>query len=373
MKPFHPLFCFLTVVLSIFFLPGVNRAQEEPVGTVTGMTAPVSILRADGTEIVCEPGLPLFPGDTLSTGQNGQVRFHLQDSRQFMLQNKAEVSIDELSFEDDDQAPVLTLTLGYLWSQIAKIRDRITPLTIHTPTAVCGVRGTEFDTVVSLDSATLITVDDGSVEIEARDKKVTLNPGEMSEVETDQKIGAIQAAPPKEKRDRQAWRRQRENKLMQKLPRLIPRLRDRFEEAADKAIIFSSGLRGATADLRSVMAETGRAVKKKDRQKLIRLKKKLWYHMREFRKKADLFREETNRMQVLNKYSHHIEKFIAEHREQFAAPDLAAMETDLQTIAARRSGLKQRLRDTGWEIKQQFRQYRSLKKEMNADRQGKHP
>ncbi|MBW2192697.1 MAG: FecR domain-containing protein [Deltaproteobacteria bacterium] len=34
---------------------------------------------------------------------------------------------------------------------------------IHTPTAVVGVRGTEFDTVVAEDSSSAIAVDEGSV------------------------------------------------------------------------------------------------------------------------------------------------------------------------------------------------------------------
>ena len=364
----YALLLVVALVISITTSQQVN-GEEIPVGKIDKIEGEVTILRTDGKEIAGEVGLSLFPGDQITTGERGMVWFSLQQGGQFRLGEEAQASIDELSAsEEEDDQPTLRLVLGYLWSKIRKLKGKPPSLVLHTPTVIVGVRSTEFDTVVSLDGTSVITVDEGSVEVEAEDEKIILEKGRMAEVEAEVKPAAPIQAIPKEKRDWQAWRKKRIKKLLENLPQKAPKFRKRFEMAVTLSMKFTSRIKEASDRINEAIEKIRQAKRDKDRKKAVQLMRRLRERVQSFKVMVDKFRRTFNRLRVMGRLSHRVEKFVAKNKEHFSDQDLAVIESNLAIISQKRKQLKEIFQQTVFKIRQTFRELRELKKEIKRKR-----
>jgi hypothetical protein len=341
------------------------NGEEISIGKIDRIKVPVTVLRSDGQEIIGKEQLPLFPGDQITTGKGGMIWFSLQKGRQFRLGEDAQMSVDELSaLEMDDGQLVLRLVLGYLWSKIQKIRTKMGRLEVHTPTAVLGVRGTEFDTVVSLDATSIITVDEGIIEVDVEDEKIILDKGKMTQVELDIKPTPPIQAIPKEKRDWKAWRKKRIMMLFKKLPQVAPRFRKRFERAVNRFTGFTDKVNEASDRLSAAMEKVKEARMDRDRQKFIQSVRQLRAQVCGFKKMVAKFRRGLNRVRVMGKISYRIENFVTMNRESFGDQELATIESNLVIISQKRIQLKDISRQTIFNIRQTFKDLRELRKKI---------
>ena len=364
----YALLLVVAMVISITTSQQVN-GEEISVGKIDKIEGEVTILRTDGKEIAGEVGLSLFPGDQITTGEGGMVWFSLQQGGQFRLGEEAQASIDELSAsEEEDDQPTLRLVLGYLWSKIRKLKEKPPSLVLHTPTVIVGVRSTEFDTVVSLDGTSVITVDEGSVEVEAEDEKIILEKGRMAEVEAEVKPAPPIQAIPKEKRDWQAWRKKRIKKLFKNLPQKAPKFRKRFEMAVTLSTKFTSRIKEASDRINEAIEKIRQAKRDKDRKKAVQLMRRLRERVQSFKVMVDKFRRTFNRLRVMGRLSHRVEKFVAKNKEHFSEQDLAVIESNLSIISQKRKQLKEIFQQTVFKIRQTFRELRELKKEIKRKR-----
>ena len=358
----------LTVLIALTVSqPAIGN--ETPIGEIDKVEGEVTVTRSDGRQITGSVGLSLYPGDQIATGEDAEVRFSLQEGGQFRLGEEAQMSVDELSGpEVEDDEPILRLVLGYLWSRLQKIKGQPGRLSLHTPTAVIGVRGTEFDTVVSLDATSVVAVDEGSVEVEAEDEKVTLNEGRMTEVEMDVKPAPPVRVIPKEKRDWQAWRKQRIKRLFKNLPRMAPKFRERFEAMVSRFTGFTDKIREASARLRKTMEKVRQAKKERNRKALGRSVRKLKMQVERFKKGAGRFRKSLNRVRVMGRISHRIEKFAAKNKARFSDQENATIESNLAAISEKRVQLRSTIRETISDIRKVFKELRELRREMRSMR-----
>lgn len=360
------------LVIAILFVSATYRAvdaQEIPLGKIDKVTGPVTVLRSDGRQIRGVEGLFLFPGDQITTGKGGKVWFSLQKGRQFRLGEDAQMSLDEFSGpEMEDDQPVLRLVLGYLWSKIQKIRQKTGMMEVHTPTAVLGVRGTEFDTVVSLDGTSVITVDEGSVELDAEDKTLVLTEHKMAQVEIAAKPTPPEPAIPKEKRDWQAWRKMRMKKFSHKLPQLAPRLCATYQRAANRFTRFTTKVQVASHRVTAAIEDVHKARRDRDRQRFAQSVERLKAQMPEFKRMVANFRRALNRAYVKGIISYRIEQFVIQHRERFSEQEIATIESNLAVIAQKRMQMKHRARQTIASIRRTFKELKELRKELGSVR-----
>jgi hypothetical protein len=360
------------IVIAILFVSATYRgidAQEIPLGKIEKVTGPVNVLRSDGRQVRGAEGLFLFPGDQITTGKRGKVWFSLQKGRQFRLGEDAQMSLDELSGpEMEDDQPVLRLVLGYLWSKIQRIRQKPGMMEVHTPTAVLGVRGTEFDSVVSLDGTSVITVDEGSVELDAEDKKLILTENKMAQVEIAEKPTPPEPAIPKEKRDWPAWRKMRMKKFSHRLPQLVPRLCATYQRAENRFTRFTTKVQVASHRVTAAIEEVHKARRDRDRQRFAQSVKQLKSQMPQFKRMVANFRRALNRAYVKGIISYRIEQFVIQHREHFSDQEIATIESNLAVIAQKRMQIKHRARQTIARIRRTFKKLKELRIELTGVR-----
>ena len=105
-------------------------------------------------------GLALRSG--VRTGAQSRAALLLLDNTQLRLNQNTEIEIKALGTERS-AATELLVNIGRVWTQT--VRRHASPLTLKTPTATLGIRGTDWDVEVGPDGKTLLTVFSGNVDL----------------------------------------------------------------------------------------------------------------------------------------------------------------------------------------------------------------
>jgi ferric-dicitrate binding protein FerR (iron transport regulator) len=126
-------------------------AAESPVGTIAELNGQAEISRpgsaADAPWAPAQVGGPIHQGDQIRTGRPGRVRIVFQDESVLVLSDDSLVRVDESVFSPADGSvrSLLQMFRGKVRAVVTEYyQQRQASYEIQTPTAVAGVRGTEF-------------------------------------------------------------------------------------------------------------------------------------------------------------------------------------------------------------------------------------
>ena len=128
----------------------VAQASAAPdpgvlVGTVETVTGLVLATRPSGVSERLQPGAPVFQGDLIETGAEGQVSLSLIDGSVFALGAQSRMVLDQFIIDasagGSSLFSVLTGVFSFIAGQIAGT-DTGEGMTVRTPVATLGIRGT---------------------------------------------------------------------------------------------------------------------------------------------------------------------------------------------------------------------------------------
>jgi FecR-like protein len=140
----------------------------------------VEIKRPGGVTILADFGDSLRSGDSVITTRFGEAEIELADGGTVSVSRDTVYQIQVIESGGAPQT-VMNVALGAVRFKFNTIAGRREPV-IGSPTAVAGVRGTEFTTYVAADGATVFVVDDGMVDVSAEGRTVQLVRGQGVEV-----------------------------------------------------------------------------------------------------------------------------------------------------------------------------------------------
>lgn len=329
---------YVRIIAVLILISTCSYAEDkQAIGFVTEFNLPVSISRQEKS-ITPTSRMPLYAGDKFITGKDGWLLFSFNKGSQFRLSEDAEASIDELS-SGDEESPTVNLVIGFLRSVVKGIKGNA-PI-VHTPTAVAGVRGTEFDTVVSIDSGTVITVDEGSVEADTDNEKAILNAGLTAELNSEGKISEATKAVDKNKRDWTAWQYQKAEKFIQVLPEIMPKYRHRFESGAKRFQEWHKLMVETTENLSSEISEIRKAKAGSTPKMARQSAKRLITLSLQFKAQKAKFRRVMNRLQNAVGNSYWVDKFIEKNNDRIPADNLQKIAQDFQAVSGERNRINE--------------------------------
>jgi hypothetical protein len=173
---------------------GVSPAQTfsifgpEAAAKVTQLTGQVSVLK-DSTPWALQVGGTVQVKQVIVTGADGFAIFEVSDGSTFEVYPNSQVIFraNPGNFKD-----LLDVMIGRIKVHIQKLSGQPNQNRIKTPTAVISVRGTIFDVAVEDESSTLVSVEEGQVEVRhallpSKEPKV-LNGGEYLRIYKDQPL-----------------------------------------------------------------------------------------------------------------------------------------------------------------------------------------
>ena len=168
----------LIIVFSLsVVMPGVNLLWELDVAAdtlraakITAVQGDVKILRAGGEKhFPAFKGMGLTQGDTIITGKDGRATLEVAADKELKIGENSRIMISELVQSDSTNADKTSLNLkaGQVYTNIKGKLSPDSKYEIRTPTAVMGVRGTQFFVtltsgiqakVVTLEGSVVVTV-----------------------------------------------------------------------------------------------------------------------------------------------------------------------------------------------------------------------
>jgi len=204
---------FLSLLMGLLFICPVSMAlaDESAMGRVEKLTGHMKIQRAKQTTwLTARRQTEIFFGDTIQTGEDGDAIIKLVDDSIMRIRANSKVVLNTKISPVEKKNSVL-LFFGRLWNKVSKKALRKKVFEVQTPTAVCGVRGTDFETAAYEDGTMLVQVRTGEVEIDNEETRETLAANQGAQVSFEQKeIRVTSDFDPDWERDQE---RSRENLL----------------------------------------------------------------------------------------------------------------------------------------------------------------
>ncbi|MBT3369064.1 MAG: FecR domain-containing protein [Nitrospina sp.] len=311
-------------------------AQSAVVGRIQSFEHPFYITTVEGKKIDPELGYMITTGDQFATGEGGWVKYELTNEGTFKLEQNSQLTINEpIGVEEDLKRTDIQLVIGELLSKLKKIRKG--PFVLRTASAVLGVRGTEFQTIVAIDATSMFVVDDGNVEIEAEGKKVIVPKGKMTQVEFEERPSSLQNALSKSERNWGQWRKGQQTIFFNKLRLVTDKINAGFTRQLDGINIFYDNLNRQAMSIDEEI-EKLKTYKGKDRSDdMARPAEKLVFKMQSIEKMFNAYRNRLNHVRVMRKLSLRMEDFFKANTEKVAKSDLPSIQTNFLEISEKRS------------------------------------
>jgi len=153
----------MLVTAGILTFASVAYAAET-IGAATGITNQVTGRLGAASEQMRD-GDPIFQNHMIATGKESQAQFEFSDRTNLAVSENSSIVIDRHVFDPDKGTGEIALNaVGGAFRFVTGLvpKDNIT---INTPTATLGVRGTTFDLYVHENGEAAVTLIDGEVEI----------------------------------------------------------------------------------------------------------------------------------------------------------------------------------------------------------------
>ncbi len=181
--------------LVLFLLVGIlclssafrTHAREAAMGKVASMQGTVAIQRAKQTTwLQARKHTEIFFGDIIQTGEGSEAVISLVDDSIMRVRANSKIVLNTRISPVEKKSSVL-LFFGRLWSKVSRKALRKKVFEVQTPTAVCGVRGTDFEIAAYEDGTMLVQVVSGEVEVDNETTRETLAATQGTQVSFDQK------------------------------------------------------------------------------------------------------------------------------------------------------------------------------------------
>jgi ferric-dicitrate binding protein FerR (iron transport regulator) len=122
--------------------------------------------------VTAAEGSPVYVGSSIRTGIRSVAELRYDDGTLTRIGSRTNMVISDRK---------LTIKRGYIWGKVDKTKTR--GLKIYSPNAVASIVGTEFFVEVNRENNTMITVLEGSIEVNGTRGKTIVTAGTYSVVD----------------------------------------------------------------------------------------------------------------------------------------------------------------------------------------------
>lgn len=180
----------LAALALVVCLPPLDSQKlQQPVATVLDCTGQVSVLDGEGGyQVPVAVKSVIRQAQTIVTGPDGWARFQYSDGSTFEVFPKSKVLFQE---HPADFEHLLNVVIGHIKVWIQHAPGVPNYKNVSTPTAVISVRGTIFSVEVEDEDTTVVSVEEGLVDV----RNTTAITGNRPLLTTGQSITVIRGVP----------------------------------------------------------------------------------------------------------------------------------------------------------------------------------
>lgn len=149
------------VVLLLVFCTSTVAHADATSGTLVARQGDVRVMLPGAAEAAAQEGQALPPGTHVRTGVGGSAEVRFADGSVLKMESDSQLQLSAVNRAAKKTA--IVMFFGRIWSKVMRAGGDATTFDIKTPNATCGVRGTEFTTMVANDGSARVSVQDGQV------------------------------------------------------------------------------------------------------------------------------------------------------------------------------------------------------------------
>jgi hypothetical protein len=172
----------LVCLVTFFALGQVCFAKQDTLGRISSLSGDAEIKRAKKTEwIRAELAMPVYFGDQVKTLEDGNITITFLDESLMTVHPNTHVALNTIISPLEKRNSVL-LFFGRIWNKVRRKIVQMRGYEVQTPTAVLGVRGTEFEAGSYEDGTTLVRVASGGVMVDSEATRSTVYENQGAQV-----------------------------------------------------------------------------------------------------------------------------------------------------------------------------------------------
>ena len=158
---------FLTVLAFVAFSPLVYANVAEPAGFVIAAQGSLTAVDQNGKVRELTRRSQFYANETLKTGDASQAQLRFKDRALMTLKPNSELNIGQYHFggaEDPSNTAVMKLVAGGFRTISGSIgKSNKSAYRIETPAASIGIRGTDYELIISIDGKVFAAVHAGGI------------------------------------------------------------------------------------------------------------------------------------------------------------------------------------------------------------------
>lgn len=175
------LLCILMILLSSSIF--AQNIPKQRVAIITYLKGNVYVKKFNAELwIPAKLKMELVSGDKVWVQQNSQAILQFSDKSTLKLGANTQLDILRLDYEEESkkEVSIFKLLIGKIWATVERLLSQGEKVEVQTPTAIAGVRGTEWIQEVLEDGTTKIWALKGVVLFTSKDKTVEVKEGFQS-------------------------------------------------------------------------------------------------------------------------------------------------------------------------------------------------
>jgi len=180
----------------VFF---TNAYAVEPVGKIIQLINDVDITSlTTGEKITPHAGFIINTDHKIRTGKRSYAEILLNNGTRIQMRDISVLNVASLKEEKSEEPTRLRLLTGKLRISVKKVFSKGHTLLLKTPTAIAGIRGTDFGVIATINE-TKIIVFDGKLDVASSNQKIIksyqLRDREESDIKKDAPPSPPRAVP----------------------------------------------------------------------------------------------------------------------------------------------------------------------------------
>lgn len=142
----------MVFIKSLFFTAVLAVALPASASSVHGIfkvvKGQVEVISKEGQKKKARIGLKVFPEDTVKTGKDSRAKIVMVDKNEINVSPESEFSLSKYEYNPDENKKdvMINVIYGKIRAKVSQKYDGDNKFRVKTPTAVAGVRGTDFIT-----------------------------------------------------------------------------------------------------------------------------------------------------------------------------------------------------------------------------------
>ncbi len=215
----------LITALAILLCASTAAAAPETLGRIQSSKGTVKRSDIEKVDAGVASGQPVYRGTRFDTGKDGSVEIKLSNGSIMRIRPNSSLQLSPTKRRRKKKSSVV-LFFGRVWSSISKAVGAEENYEVSTPTAVAGVRGTQFETAVAPDGSVRVRVDEGRVEVADGDVSRDVKRGQRVDGGVD---GLATTNKASQKPQWDTWQEEKTTRVKQEGAEVLKQMKSRIE------------------------------------------------------------------------------------------------------------------------------------------------